>query len=104
MKKIYSISLFVLVAAMITSCSMTTPYAVTNNPIGSKTGEVTNKCMFIPEGLANNVTAAGLCFNNKGYSVYEAAKKAGISKIGAVDLKVSRKIFYREYTLIVSGE
>lgn len=98
--KYAAVLLFVISMA---SCSTTRPYAVTNNPIGTKVGTSVNKCILRMTAYGN-ISASGLCFKNNDYGIYQAAKKAGISKVGAVDLKIANKIFYTEYTLIVYGE
>jgi hypothetical protein len=101
--KIVKYAFTLLIVIILASCSMTRPYAVTNNPIGTKVGTSENTCIFRLTAYGN-VSASGLCFKNNDYGIYQAAKKAGINKVGAVDLKITRKILYTQYTLIVYGE
>lgn len=90
------------------SCTVIKPYAVTNNPIGTKVGKSTNTCLFSAIRTSvkyhSNLSAAGLCFNNNKYSIQEAAKSAGIKKVGAVDLQIQDNFFVKKFTLVVYGE
>ena len=97
-------------AIALCSCSITMPVTVTNNAIGSKVGVAKNNCL----GQLPATTAAmgqdffpvsgGLCFNDKNYSLADAAKNGGISKIATVDLKETNYLIYFKYELIVTGE
>jgi hypothetical protein len=98
--KLYIYGLFL--AGMITSCSVTRPYAVTNNSIGSKTGSSTTTVVFGTS--AGTTLAAGLFVTNKDFGVIEAAKNGKIEKIGAVDVKTTNFIFFQKVEIIVSGE
>jgi hypothetical protein len=101
--KIVKYASILLLFISMASCSVTRPYAVTNNPIGTKVGTSENTCLF-SANYGGNISANGICFKNNEYGIQQAAKKAGISKVGAVDLKVTRQIISRKYTLIVYGE
>ncbi len=104
------ISLVALVVACLTSCSVTSPLHVTNNTIGSKVGKSSTGAIFTGSGASGvtpyNGYAAmyhGLIFN-KDFSIYDAAKKGGISKIATVDLRVDWYVFFTKKTYIVTGE
>lgn len=96
MKKTFKIFSALALVAIVSSCSITTPVAVTEQAIGSKSG----------------VSSSGVLFGaielNKDYSVAEAAKNGGITgPIATVDEKISYHplafiIFKKE--LIVTGQ
>jgi len=110
MKTLKAIISALVIALLLSACSSVKPYAVTDNSLGTKVGKSTNKCMFT-SGLAPvspkywpAFSSVGLCFNNKSFGIQQAAQNGGISKVGAVDLKITNKIFMKEFTLIVYGE
>lgn len=86
------------------SCSVTHPYQVTSNPIGTKKGKSSTVVVF---GLGVRTplrfSSTGIRFN-KNYGIIEAAKKGKINRIGSVDLQYTSYIFFGKYTLIVTGE
>lgn len=89
----------------LTSCSITQPLAVTNNSL-SKTGSSKNTCLFAAKPAktgAGFVISSGICLNSK-YGVVDAVEKAGIKKVGAIDIKVTNFRIFKTYELIVSGE
>lgn len=92
------------VAMLATSCSVTHPYQVTNNPIGAKKGKSSTVTIF---GLGHRTpiqfSSTGIRFN-KNYGVIEAAKKGKITRIGSVDLQYTNYVLFGKYTLIVTGE
>lgn len=92
------------VALLATSCSVTHPYQVTNNPIGSKKGKSSTIALFTM-GYRTPLIASstGIRFN-KNYGILEAAKKGKITRVGAVDLQFTHYILFSKYTLIVTGE
>ena len=96
MKKIV---IFSLLAGFLASCAMTTPYAVTNNSLGTKIG--TSKTVSLFSGGDRHYH--GLMFN-KNFGIVEAAKNGGITKIGAVDFKVTSYVFFTKKEFIVAGE
>ena len=67
------------------SCTITTPVAVTNNPIGSKQG-VSEGNIFKPA------------------TVSEAVKNGGITKISTVDKSVKVTNLLQKHAYIVTGE
>ena len=111
MKKcIFHLVLSGFVLCGVSSCSTTTPLTATNNPVGDKTGVSKNTCLFASERYPlsfqteGQITSNGLCFNTSDYSIKEAADKAGIDKVGAVDLRKTNYIIWTEFELVVSGE
>lgn len=90
MKKLF----FTLVlAAGLTSCSVTVPVNATSNPVGSKVGSASTTAIF------------GLFFDGGDASIRTAAKKGGISKISTVDFKSTNYLFIvGQYETIVTGE
>jgi hypothetical protein len=103
------ITLITLVVACLTSCSVTLPLHLTNNTIGSKVGKSTTGSIFNASGGAiapvNGYAPMyhGLMFN-KDFSIADAAKKGGISKIATVDIRVDWYVFFTKKTYIVTGE
>jgi len=91
-----------LTVGLMASCSLTRPYAVTNNPLGSKKGVSTTG--IILGGSQGEELAVGLFVTNKDFGVIEAAKKGKITKIGAVDVKTTNYIFFTKVEVIVTGE
>lgn len=89
-------------AAMITSCAITTPMMVTNNSIGTKTGTSSTVCLGGAPGYGKS-QYHGIMFN-KNFGIVEAAKKGKISKIGAVDVKITNYFIFQKKEMIVAGE
>ncbi|MCT4582153.1 MAG: TRL-like family protein [Flavobacteriales bacterium] len=87
---------------MLTSCSITRPYTVTNNPIGTKKG--VSKTTVIFGGSGGEQLAAGMIVTNKNFGVIEAAKKGKIEKIGCVDVKTTNFWLFQKVEVIVTGE
>jgi hypothetical protein len=111
MRKInYIIAMFCFTLAL-NSCGVTTPFMVTNNDLGSKVGVSSSICLFSGGSQSTATmtpTTATTVFHgvmlNKNFGIYEAAEKAGISKIGAVDYKVTSYVFFVKKEFIVAGE
>jgi hypothetical protein len=111
--KTLKLSLIAAVTAVMCSCSITQPMYLTNNPIGKKEGRSETICLFSGGGssaahyapMAFGYAAGyyGLTFN-KGFGIYEAAKKAGIQKIATVDMRTDWYLFFTKKTYIVTGE
>lgn len=109
--KIKSIFLAFVCAAILSSCAVTVPCKVTNNPIGTKKG--VSKTVTLASGLGiyakqpqpmiANTVYQGLVFN-KNFGIMEAVKNGKINKIGCVDLKITNYIFFTKLEYIVSGE
>ena len=94
MKKILKATIgLACVAGLLSSCAVTLPVAVTNNPIGSKTG------------ISKSVILFGGIYLNGNYSVAEAAKNGKIKGgISTVDEKTSSFVIVHIKELIVTGE
>ena len=75
-----------------TSCSVSAPIQVTDNPVGTKVGEASYKqiLMFRPMDADIGIAAA--------------AKNGKITKVATVDTKVKSGLFVTTYTTIVTGE
>lgn len=104
-KKYTSALMLLLGLFAVASCGVTYPYAVTNNPVGTKVGKSTTKTIF---GIGANVIGSpyssfGIRFN-KNYGIAEAAKNGKITKVATVDIKYVNYVLFGEYTLIVTGE
>jgi hypothetical protein len=103
MKK-HLLIIIAFVAMLAASCSVTHPYQVTNNPIGTKKGKSSTTVIFgLGARTAIRYSSSGIRFN-KNYGIIEAAKKGKITRIGSVDLQYTSYFFYGKYTLIVTGE
>ncbi len=97
----------VLGLLMFTGCSVTRPFAITSNEIGDKEGRVSCICIGAPpaEAIKHYVAAEGvLCFGTSNYSIFEAARKAGITRVATVDLKITNYVFFTKYEIIVHGK
>jgi hypothetical protein len=99
-----------LTCCFLQACSITMPVTVTNNPIGTKVGVATNNCInAAPISFEHAFggfypVSRGWCFNDKAYSLADAAQNGGISKIATVDLKSTNYLFFYKFELIVTGE
>lgn len=74
------------------SCSVSGPWMVSNNKIGSKRGEAKRKIFF------------GITFGHTDLGLATAAKNGGITRIATVDWKVKGGLFSTTYSTIVTGE
>lgn len=93
------------------SCGVTTPFIVTNNDLGDKVGISSTISLF--SGASKNSAAMapssgktvfhGLILN-KDFGIVQAAENGGITKIGAVDYKVTSYVFFVKKEFIVAGE
>ena len=93
MNKLKSLSLAVVGAAMLASCSLTLPVSATSNTIGSKTGKSKGTCYL-----------SFLCFDADA-SIATAAKNGGITKISTVDITHGNILgIIVTYTTTVTGE
>ncbi len=88
MKKIF----FAIVIAALTSCSVTGPLMVSNNPIGPKKGEASRRIIL------------GITFGHTDLGLATAAKNGKITKIATVDYKVKGGLFTKTVTIRVTGE
>jgi hypothetical protein len=93
MKKCVFAILALVLLSLVTAChSITTPYAVTDNPAGTKTGEATA------------TTLLGFILLSGDYSLSTAAANGGVTKIAVVDRRIERRFIVQKWTTIVSGE
>ena len=99
MKNLKSLTI-VAVVALLSSCSLTMPYAVTNNAIGDKKGK--SESIILGVAGAGNL-GSGIVFN-KNYGVLEAVKKGGLTTVATVDIKVTNYYFFQKAQIIVTGE
>jgi hypothetical protein len=91
MKKIV-FGVLALAVLLLAGCSsITVPYAATDNPVGSKTGEVTTSYLFGVLPLGGDFTLSG------------AAANGGVTKISTVEVRVDANPFIVKQTLIVTG-
>ena len=90
MKKIKPFTACVLLsgAFLIGSCTLSHTVVVTNNPIGSKTGEVSAADVDVDSGVT--------------YS--KAMKEAGISKAAIAEYKYKSYVFFAKEFMRVKGE
>jgi len=93
MKKTIKYVSAIAVAAILTSCSVTTPLAVSHAPIGNKVGTSSTTVLF------------GTWHMNKNWGIAEAARNGGIKGgVATVDQKFTNYIFFVKRELIVTGE
>lgn len=100
-----------LSAVLLSSCMVTTPFMVTNNPVGKKEGRSSTISFFSGQAAATSHYAPaaarqmyhGLILNQD-FGIAEAAKNGKISKIATVDFKVSSFVFFTKQEFIVTGE
>ncbi len=93
-----------VLAVVLTSCSVTLPYAVTNNTVGEKKGVSKTNLFFGQTGAWGGSIQAGLYSTNKNFGVIEAAKKGNIDVIGSVDIKTTNFFLFQKVEVIVTGE
>lgn len=80
-------------AALLSSCTLTTPVGATSNAVGSKVGEAGGTCYLSQICLGVDAGIAS------------AAKAGGITKISTVDYKVNNLFnILVTHTTIVTGE
>lgn len=91
-----------LVIGLMASCSVTRPYAVTNNTIGSKQGVSKTNILF--GASTGNTLAAGLIVTNKNFGVIEAAKNGKLNTVATVDVKTTNFLFFQKVEVMVTGE
>jgi uncharacterized protein YjdB len=95
-----------LCVAVLSSCSVTMPYAVTNNTIGDKVGKSETTIIFgtaIASGSSKTL-GLGVMVTNKNYGIVEAIKDGDISSVATVDLKVTNFLLWQKVEVIVTGE
>lgn len=98
-------------AAFLSSCAVTLPYQVTNNDLGTKKGVSSTVTLFSGLGVRakhyspaiENRIYLGLTLN-KDFGIINAAQNGKISKIGAVDLKITNYVLFTKLEWVVSGQ
>jgi hypothetical protein len=102
MKKIVFGALALAVLLLAGCSSITLPYAATDNPVGSKTGEVTESILFrvVSQGI---VVFPGFPLGGE-FTLSGAAANGGITKIATVEVRTDANPFITKNTLIVTGE
>jgi|TARA_B100001175_G_C19196310_1_gene489160 hypothetical protein len=98
MKKFLTI---IAASGLLASCSVTTPVTATNNRIGAKVGVATATCLFgspLPGSLSSGLVLGGP------YTIADAAKNGGITKIATVDVKKQNFLLFTKNSIIVTGE
>jgi hypothetical protein len=83
------------------SCTITRPYAVTNNAIGDAVG--TSKTTLIFGSSAGTQLQQALFSTNKNFGVIEAAKNGNVDKIATVDVQTSNFGLFSTVRIIVTG-
>jgi hypothetical protein len=95
------ILLLIGAAFFVTSCTVTRPFAVTNNEIGDAVGTSKTTLIF-GTSFGPNLEWA-LYSTNKNFGLIEAAKNGNIDKIATVDVKTSNYGFITQVKIIVTG-
>ncbi len=83
------------------SCTITRPYAVTNNAIGDAVGTSKTTLIFGTSAGTNLQTA--IFSTNKQFGVIEAAKNGNVDKIATVDVQTSNFVLFSTVRIIVTG-
>ncbi|MGZ3899609.1 MAG: TRL domain-containing protein [Bacteroidia bacterium] len=92
MKKTLSFVSAIAVAAILTSCSVTVPLAVSAAPIGNKVGTSATTVIF------------GAWHLNKNFGIAEAAHNGKITGgVAIADLKVTNYVLFKKKEIIVQG-
>ena len=93
MKRLKYIFFSLTLAAIFTSCSISYPVQVTENPVGTKEGTASFSVIL---GFIRPMDAD--------VGIAAAAKNGKITKVSTVDFKVTGGLFKTTYTTIVTGE
>lgn len=111
MKNLKNLLIISIISIVFASCSVTMPFAVTNNEIGGKRGMSTNVCILSPPMKAGSgpsgvsrMGSSGMCLNSN-YGLQEAIKRGRLEEaIGSVDIKTTNYVFFTRYQMIVTGK
>lgn len=79
-------------AAMFSSCAISGPLFITDNPAGTKTGTASAKFLF------------GWPIDGGDLSIKKACADGDITKVSTVDIAVESGLFITTYKTIVTGE
>jgi hypothetical protein len=96
MKKICFVVLALALMSLAACSTITTPVRITDNPVGTKTGEATATISYVP--LIGYVVLSG------DISLSSAAANGGITRIATVEQRVDTSLFSTKITTIVTGE
>lgn len=92
MKKVFTLACVIVAATILTSCSVTAPYAVSSAPIGNKTG------------TSSTVVLFGFWQLNRDFGIAEAAHNGKITGgIATVDMKTKHCFLFMKKEIIVQG-
>lgn len=89
------------IVMLFASCTVTRPFAVTNNVLGNAVG--TSKTILIFGMSSGPTLQSGLYSTNKNFGVIEAAKNGDVDKIAAVDVQTSNFLLFTTVRIIVTG-
>lgn len=95
MKKVIKAFAIAMAVATLTSCAITQPYAVTEEPVGSK------------KGVSESIVILGVIYVNGKYGLANAAKNGKIKGgISTVDVKTTSYLgpLFAKKEMIVTGE
>jgi len=93
--------LFAGALLFLASCTVTRPYAVTNNEMGDAVGVSSTTLIF---GASSGVQLEQALFStNKNFGVIEAAKKGNVDKVASVDVQTSTFWIITKVKVIVTG-
>lgn len=111
MKNIKNLVFTSVLVFLVSSCSVSYPFMLTNNPIGSKKGKSTTVTLFGGSGrypVATPMIQGKSVYNglmlNKDFGIPEAVKKGKIQKIATIDIRYDHYVFFSKTTFIVTGE
>ena len=99
--KNFKILVFGATVLFFASCTVTRPYAVTDNAIGDAVG--TSKTTLIGGASVGNVLQTGLISTNINFGVIEAAKNGNVDKIATVDVQSTNFLLFSTVRIIVTG-
>jgi hypothetical protein len=92
-KRILNIVVGIACSAVLASCAMTLPKAISNAPMGDK------------KGVSSSVVLFGSIYLNGSYGVKDAASKGKITgAIATIDEKTSNFVFFMTKDLIVTSK
>jgi len=93
------VALVVAAAFVLASCTSTNPVSGSTGKVGKKVGESSYTVIFPGFGAPG---AYGFAFGDGG--VAEAAKAAGITSVGTVDVKTEWYFVFSKVTTVVTGD
>jgi outer membrane lipoprotein SlyB len=91
MKKVFVLIVIVVAFTLMGCSTVNAPHLLGDGTVGPRTGQASGELLF---GFFGNVDAG----------MITAAKNAGITKIGCVDLQIARGLINVTYTTTVTGQ